>query len=79
MIEERDAGWSHEFRSDLYRIDRYAGCWCEVVVTDLIGDLSELWPDLEADRDALWNRIRELSEYDLAEAQARSCGDDPAG
>ena len=33
---------------------------------------------LGADRDALWKRIRDLSGYGLAEAQAQSGGDEPA-
>ena len=41
-------------------------CGCEAVVTDPIDDVSAMWRELEADRDALWDRIRELSGYDLA-------------
>ena len=71
-IAEYDAGWRHEFRSDLERIDQYSGCGCEVVVTDPIADVPAMWRDLEGDRVALWERIRELSGYDLAVAQPSS-------
>ena len=64
-IARHDAGWSHAFRSDLDRIDQYAYCGCEVVVTDPIADVPAMWRDLEIDRDALWERIRQLSGYDL--------------
>ena len=59
------AGWSHAFRSDLAQIDQYAYCGCEVVVTDPIDDVPAMWRNLEVDRDALWERIRQLSGYDL--------------
>ena len=75
-IAQYDAGWSHAFRSDLDRIDQYSGCGCEVVVTDPIGDVPTMWRDLEIDRDALWDRIRQLSGYDLAQVQAISDGAD---
>ena len=65
-IVDHDAGWKHDFRSDLQRIDQYSGCGCEVVVTDPITDVPAMWLDLEVDRSALWERIRELSGYDLA-------------
>ena len=68
-IARRDEGWDHVFRSDLERIDQYSGCGCEVVVTDPIDDLAALWLELEADRVALWKRIRELSGCDLATAR----------
>ena len=71
-IIRHDAGWSHAFRSDLERIDQYSGCGCEVVVTDPIDDVPAMWLDLEADRVALWQRIRELSGYDLCSAQPAS-------
>ena len=64
-IARHDAGWSRRFRSDLAQIDQYAHCGCEVVVTDPIDDVPALWRDLEIDRDALWERIRELGGYDL--------------
>ena len=64
-LRENDPGWSHQFASDLDCIDQYAGCGCEVVVTDPIPDVPALWRALETDRDALWERIRELSGYDL--------------
>ena len=64
-IGRHDAGWNHRFRSDLERIDQYAYCGCEVVVTDPIDDVPAMWRDLEVDRDALWERIRQLSGYDL--------------
>ena len=41
-------------------------CGCEVVVADPIDDVPAMWRDLEVDRDALWERIRALSGYDLA-------------
>ena len=71
-IAGHDAGWSHEFRSELERIDQYSGCGCEVVVTDPIDYVPALWRDLEGDRDALWGRIRELSGYDLASIEKPS-------
>lgn len=71
-IVRHDSGWSHEFRSDLERIDQYSGCGCEVVVTDPIDDVATMWLDLEADRIALWKRIRELSGYDLFPMQPPS-------
>ena len=69
-IRDHDTGWEHEFRSGLDRIDEYAHCGCEVVVTDPIDDVPAMWRDLAADRDVLWERIRELSGYDLAAAPA---------
>ena len=71
-IVRYDAGWSHTFRSDLDRIDQYSSCGCEVVVTDPIDDVPAMWRDLEVDRDALWERIRELSGYDLHAANESS-------
>ena len=71
-IARHDAGWNHSFRSDLDRIDQYSGCGCEVVVTDPIDDVPALWRDLEIDRDALWDRIHQLSGYDLVQVQASS-------
>ena len=71
-IAQYDAGWSRAFRSDLDRIDQYSGCGCEVVVTAPIDDVPAMWRELEIDRDALWERIRQLSEYDLAQAQSSS-------
>ena len=65
-IVEHDVGWRHDFRSNLDRIDQYSGCGCEMVVTDPIDDVPAMWRELEVDRDALWDRIRELSGYDLA-------------
>ena len=64
-IVEHDASWRHDFRSNLDRIDQYSDCGCEVVVTDPIDDVPAMWRELEADRDTLWDRIRELSGYDL--------------
>ena len=71
-IARHDAGWSHEFQSDLAQIDQYSDCGCEVVVTDPIDDVPAMWRDLESDRIALWERIRALSGYDLAQAQSSS-------
>ena len=71
-IARHDAAWSHAFRIDLERIDQYSGCGCEVVVTDPIDDVPAMWRDLESDRIALWERIRALSGYDLAQAQSSS-------
>ena len=65
LIREHDPGWRHDFRSDLDLLEQYAECGCELVVTDSVTDLDELWRNLEADRVALWSRIRELSGYDL--------------
>ena len=67
-IAQYDAGWSHAFRSDLDRIDQYSGCGCEVVVTNPIDDVPALWRDLEVDQVALWERIHQLSGYDLSAA-----------
>ena len=71
-IARHDAGWSHAFRSDLERIDQYSGCGCEVVVTDPVDDVAAMWRNLESDRIALWERLRALSGYDLAQAQSSS-------
>ena len=71
-ISTHDAGWRHAFRSNLARIDQYSGCGCEVVVTDPIDDVPAMWRDLEADRDALWERIRQLSGYGLTAAEGSS-------
>ena len=72
LVHERDGGWSHRFRSDLERIEQYAECGCELVVTEPLTNLPELWEDLEADREAdreaLWRRILDLSGYDLNDA-----------
>ena len=68
-IAHRDDAWSHAFRSDLERIDQYSGCGCEVVVTNPIDDVAAMWQDLERDRVALWERIRQLSGYDLHAAR----------
>ena len=68
-IARHDAGWNHRFRSDLVQIDQYSDCGCEVVVTDPIDDVPTMWRDLEIDRDALWERIRQLSGYDLYAAR----------
>ena len=70
LIGEHDRGWSHEFQSDLDRLDQYAECGCELVVTDPVRDLMELWRCLEIDRDAVWKRILELCGYDLASVEA---------
>ena len=75
-IAVHDAGWNHRFRSDLDRIDQYAYCGCEVVVTDPIDDVPAMWRDLEVDRDALWERVRQLSGYDL-HAALEGSGDKP--
>ena len=72
-IARHDAGWSHEFQSDLAQIDQYSDCGCEVVVTDPIDDVPAMWRDLEIDRDALWERIRQLSGYDLVGVNESSC------
>ena len=68
-IARHDAGWNHRFRSDLAQIDQYSSCGCEVVVTDPIADVPAMWRNLEVDRDALWERIRQLSGYDLTAAR----------
>ena len=65
-LQERDPGWSHQFASDLDCLDQYNGCGCEVVVTRSIDDLGAMWEALETDRKALWQRILELSGYDLS-------------
>ena len=65
-IAQHDVGWSHVFQSDLDNIDQYSDCGCEVVVTNPIDDVLAMRQDLQVDRDALWERIRDLSGYDLA-------------
>lgn len=75
-IARHDAGWSHAFLSDLAQIDQYAYCGCEAVVIDPIDDVPAMWRDLEIDRDALWERIRQLSGYDL-HAALEGPGDKP--
>ena len=65
LVHEHDGDWSHRFQSDLVRIEQYAECGCELVVTEPVTNLPELWEDLEADREALWRRILDLSGYDL--------------
>lgn len=75
-IARHDVGWSYVFRSDLDRIDQYSDCGCEVVVTNPIDDVPAMWRDLEIDRDALWERIRQLSGYDL-HAAGESSGPGP--
>ena len=40
-----------------------------MVVTDPIDDIPAMWRDLEIDRGALWERIRQLSGYDLYAAR----------
>ena len=67
LIQEYDPGWRHPFQRDMDQMDLYAECGCELVVTDSITDLDELWRSLDADKDALRARIRELSGYDLSD------------
>ena len=66
-LNERDPGWTHRFASDLDCLDQYNYCACEVVVTNPIDNLDAMWESLETDRKALWQRILELSGYDLNE------------
>ena len=66
-LRENDPGWTHRFASDLDCLDQYNHCACEVVVTCPIDDLDAMWEALEMDRKALWQRILELSGYDLNE------------
>ena len=68
LVHEHDGGWSHRFQSDLERTEQYAECGCELVVTEPLTNLPELWEDLEADRNALWRRILDLGGYDLNDA-----------
>ena len=68
LVQEHDGSWSHRFQSDLVRIEQYAECGCELVVTEPLTNLPELWENLEADRNALWRRILDLSGYDLNDA-----------
>ena len=58
---------THQYNTDglLDRIDQYDGCGCEVVVTDPINDVPAMRRDLQVDRGALWDRIRDLTGYDL--------------
>ncbi len=60
LVDERDGGWSRRFQSDMERIEQYAECRCELVVTEPLTNLPELWED----REALWRRILDLSGYD---------------
>ena len=64
-LKDNDAGWNHQFRSDLDCLDQYNWCACEVVVTEPITDLQKMWEALAPDRDALWGRIEELSGHSL--------------
>ena len=73
LVHEHDGGWSHRFQSDLVRIEQYAECGCELVVTEPVTNLPELWEDLEADREALWRRILDLSGYDLNDGGTTVC------
>ena len=68
LVHEHDGGSSHRFQSDLVRIEQYAECGCQLVVTEPLTNLPELWEDLEADREALWRRILDLSGYDPNDA-----------
>ena len=52
LIREHYGGWDHGFRSDLDQFEQYAEWGCELVVTDPVRDLPELWRWLEVDRDA---------------------------
>ena len=65
LVLEQDSCWTHRFRTDLGQLDQYAECGCELVVTDPIQVSPEMWESLEQDRAALWQRILELSGYDL--------------
>ena len=60
LVDERNGGWSRRFQSDMERIEQYAECRCELVVTEPLTNLPELWED----REALWRRILDLSGYD---------------
>ena len=74
-LRENDPGWTHRFASDLDCLDQYNYCACEVVVTSPIENLDTMWEALETDRKALWQRILELSGYDVyKEQQADSNG-----
>ena len=64
-LRERDPGWNHRFASDLDCLDQYNYCGCAEVVIEPITNLDAMWEALETDRDALWERIRDLSGYDL--------------
>ncbi len=70
LVRDLDGGWRNEFQSDPDRIDQYAEYGCEPVVTDQARDLPELWRRLDADLDAIRQRILELSKYDLFQAEA---------
>ena len=69
-LRENDPGWTHRFASDLDCLDQYNYCACEVVVTSPIENLDTMWEALETDRKALWQRILELTGYDLNEEPA---------
>ena len=74
LVHEHDGSWSHRFQSDLERIEQYAECGCELVVTEPVTNLPELWENLEVDREALWRRILDLSGYDLNDAGTTRLG-----
>ena len=69
-LRERDPEWGYQFASDLDCLDQYNSCGCEVVVTRPIDNLDAMWEALATDRNALWQRIQELSGYDLNEEPA---------
>ena len=66
-LRKRGPEWRYEFASDLDCLDQYNSCACEVVVVNPIANLDAIWDSLERDRDVLWQRIKELSGYDLNE------------
>lgn len=66
LLKNNDPGWTHQFVSDLDCLDQYNWCACRLVVTSPIPDLSSMWKALAVDREALWNRIEELSGCRLA-------------
>ena len=68
-LGERDPEWGYRFASDLDCLDQYNSCACEVVVTRPIDNLDAMWEALETDRKALWQRILELSGYDMHKEQ----------
>ena len=64
-LKEKDPEWVYEFASDLDCLDQYNLCACEAVVINPIANLDVMWEALDQDREALWQRIRDLSGYEF--------------
>ena len=65
-IAQHDAGWSAQIsRATLTASTSTPVADAKLVVTDPINDVPAMRRDLEVDRGALWDRIRDLTGYDL--------------